>query len=200
MEYIQLSQLTTLPDRKNSLQLEVSGVEALPSTAVEEGKQWKLIWKINAPGKMKINLWRFVHDCLLPGIQLCRRNIPDSDVCIFCGKEEDVEHSFLLCPFAREVWRMVKAVHNIQLDRHDFLSPKLWLFKFLMRASNIEATVLAVGFWHLWDARKNGASPNPKKTSMRIISYTDMIMQHCSKTTSGTRCESTRPQRWTLFP
>jgi hypothetical protein len=45
---------------------------------------------------------------------------------------------------------MVKAVHNIQLDRHDFLLPKLWLFKFFMRASNIEATVLAVGFWHLW--------------------------------------------------
>jgi hypothetical protein len=84
----------------------------LPSTTADEGKQWKLIWKINAPGKMKINLWRFVHDCLPTRIQLCRQNIPASDVYIFRGKEEDVEHSFLLCPFAREVMRVYST--NVQ--------------------------------------------------------------------------------------
>jgi hypothetical protein len=32
-----------------------------------EGKDWKAIWRINAPGKMKMNLWRFAHDYLPSG-------------------------------------------------------------------------------------------------------------------------------------
>jgi hypothetical protein len=33
-------------------------------------KLWKDLWKIQAPGKMLINLWRFVHNCLPSGQQL----------------------------------------------------------------------------------------------------------------------------------
>jgi hypothetical protein len=36
---------------------------------------WKKLWSIKAPGKMKINLWRFAHDCLPSGVQLCKRHI-----------------------------------------------------------------------------------------------------------------------------
>jgi hypothetical protein len=67
----------------------------------------------NAPGKMKIHLWRFAHDFLPSGTQMQHRNIPSSDACIFCGKEERIEHSLLLCPFARHVWQLVKkTVHD----------------------------------------------------------------------------------------
>jgi hypothetical protein len=36
---------------------------------------WKKLWAIKAPGKMKINMWRFIHDCLPSGSQLNRRHI-----------------------------------------------------------------------------------------------------------------------------
>jgi hypothetical protein len=62
----------------------------MSSASVNEEKQWKTIWKINAPGKMKIHLWRFAHDCLPSGVQLRRRQIPISDSCGFCGREEDI--------------------------------------------------------------------------------------------------------------
>ena len=78
------------------------------SSAANEEKDWKLVWKINAPDKMKIHMWRFAHDCLSSGVQLVHRRIPTSDACVFCGRREDVEHAFLQCQFAREVWRCVK--------------------------------------------------------------------------------------------
>jgi hypothetical protein len=81
----------------------------LSTDHTEDSKLWKKLWSIKAPGKMKILLWRFAHDCLPSGHQLCRRQIPASDACLFCNREERVEHTLLFCPYAREVWRLVKA-------------------------------------------------------------------------------------------
>ena len=95
---------------------------------------------------------RFAHDCLPSGVQMRRRHIPMSDSCISCGREESIEHSLLLCQFAWEVWHEVKQSYTIRLDRHDFMGPKFWLFDFLAQASDVEATVLAIGCWHIWEA------------------------------------------------
>jgi hypothetical protein len=67
------------------------------SVAANEEKQWKMVWKIKAPGKMKIHLWRFAHDCLPSGVQMVRSHIPTTDGCVFCARVEDVEHAFLQC-------------------------------------------------------------------------------------------------------
>jgi ribonuclease HI len=174
------------------------------SSAANEEKQWKMVWKINAPGKMKIHMWRFAHDCLPTGVQLVHRHIPASSACVFCGRSEDVEHAFLQCQFAQEVWRVVKSSFGLQLTRRDFMSPKLWLFQFLQRATELEATVLTVGCWYIWEARNdvrnNQLCPNPKQTGLKIIAYVDMIVQHCFKVKPGNRCESNKAQKWTPPP
>jgi hypothetical protein len=54
------------------------------SSLQDENLLWKKLWAIKAPGKMKINLWRFVHDYLPSGVQLCRRHIPASMACVVC--------------------------------------------------------------------------------------------------------------------
>jgi hypothetical protein len=174
------------------------------SMAAYEEKHWKMVLKIKAPGKMKIQLWRFAHDCLPTGVQMVRRHIPTTDICVFCGRVEDVEHVFLQCQFANEVWRLVKNAFSIQLNRRDFMSPKFWLFSFLERASELEATVLAVTCWYIWearnDARNDKQTPDPKCSSLRIISYVHMIVEHCYKTSPAFRCESNRVQKWTPPP
>jgi hypothetical protein len=152
----------------------------MSSAMVNEEKEWKSLWKIKAPGKLKINLWHLAHDCLPSGAQLHRRQIPANDACVFCGRDEDVEHVFLQCTFAREVWHKVKETFSFRLVRRDFMSPKMWLFAYLSRATDLEATVLAVGCWHIWnarnDARNNQENPDPTRTSLRITAYVDMIV------------------------
>jgi hypothetical protein len=168
--------------------------------AANEEKHWKSIWKINAPGKMKIHLWRFAHDCLPSGVQLQRRQIPTSDACIFCGKVEDIEHSMLFCQFAQEVWRGVKATYCINLQRHQFLS----LFDFLAYTSDLEATTLAVGCWYIWearnDSRNNGTMLDPNRTAARIIAYIETIIQHCYKPIPGNMREASQTSRWSPPP
>ena len=125
-------------------------------------------------------------------------------MCIFCGRDEDVEHAFLQCPFAQEVWRMVKGNFSLQLARRDFMSPKHWLFDFLSRATELQATVFAVGAWHIWearnDARNNQVLPDPRRICTKILVYVDLIVQHCFKSTAGNRRVSNEPLKWTPPP
>jgi ribonuclease HI len=103
-----------------------------------------------------------------------------------------------------EVWRTVKQAFNIQLVRRDFMSTKHWLFEFLERATELEATVFAIGCWHISDARNdtrnNHSTPDPKRTSARIVAYVHMVVQHCFKAKPGTRRESNKPEKWTPPP
>ena len=125
----------------------------MTSDSVSESKFWKALWAIQAPGKMHITLWRFAHDCLSSGAQLCRRQVPASSACIHCSAEERIEHALLFCPFAREVWDEVKDSFDIHLNQRSFIKPRLWLFDFLAHCTKEAATILTVTFWHLWDAR-----------------------------------------------
>ena len=86
----------------------------------------------------------------------------------------------------------------------DFISTKHWLFAFLSRATELEATVLAVGSWHIWEARNdvrnNKGTPDPRRTSTKILVYVDLIVQHCFKASPGNRRVSNEPEKWTPPP
>jgi hypothetical protein len=61
--------------------------------------------------------------------------------------------------------QQVKQMFNISISRHDFMSPKSWVFQFLETATKLEATIFTVG--DIWearnDARKNrNTLQNPK--------------------------------------
>jgi hypothetical protein len=157
-------------------------------------KDWKAIWKIKAPEKMNIHLWRFVHDCLPSGVQLRKRQIPADDTCILCGRSESIEHAMLFCQFARVVWREIKEHVPLKLNRKYFESCKSWLFDFLCRSSDLQTTVLAVVFWHIWvarnEARNLDVKPNPSRTSVKILAYVDLIKEHLYKPNLKHMCVS----------
>jgi hypothetical protein len=109
---------------------------------------------------MKIILWRISHDCLPTGFQLCRRHIPATDTCIFCNRVERVEHTFLFCSYAEEVWEAIKDCYGIHLQRRFFLSPRQWLFDVLERCSGVQTTAITLTFWHLWKAKNDARNNN----------------------------------------
>jgi hypothetical protein len=68
----------------------------------------------------------------------------------------------------------------------------------------MEATTLAVGCWHVWDARNearnNLTERQRQKTSSRITAYLHMILQNCFKSKPITWRESSKPSKWTPPP
>jgi hypothetical protein len=63
-------------------------------------KDWKALWRIKAPGKMIIHLWRFAHNYLPSGVELSKRQVPDTGPCVFSDRSEDIVHALLSCQFA----------------------------------------------------------------------------------------------------
>lgn len=101
-------------------------------------RSWKALWKINAPGKMKINLWRAVQDCLPTGFQLRRRHIDSNDGYVFCNRDDTLEHVFLSCPFASSVWQEIKQRYDIKLKRRGIMHLRNWIFDFLEQNSSFQ--------------------------------------------------------------
>ena len=123
------------------------------SDQVCSAKEWKRLWTIKAPPKMKIVLWRFAHNCLPTGQKLRTRNIPAYDLCCHCGREETVEYAFLTCQYVMEVWKELKKRCDFKRLPKPFGSPWQWIFETLANCSDREATILVISFWHIWEAR-----------------------------------------------
>lgn len=167
------------------------------SGANVDSQFWKALWTINAPGKMLIHLWRSVHDCLPTGFQLRRRHVPATEGCIFCGHDDRIEHVFLVCPFAATVWDAIKEKFQINLCRRELCNMRQWVFDFLTRSSHIQKTVLAVTLRHIWEARNfsrnNPVTTHPRQVIHKIVSYVDMIVQHCPKDRNASGCDLPLP-------
>jgi hypothetical protein len=154
---------------------------------------------------MKINFWRFAHDCLPTGAQLYRRHIPANSGCIYCNREETAAHAFLLCVHANEVWSEIKSAYKIHLHRSFFTSTKTWLHEFLARSSKKECMILAVVFWHIWTARngeRNGELMKyPHCIAEQSKAYVDMIEQHLFSPSPSNRRETIpTSSRWSPPP
>jgi ribonuclease HI len=187
------------------LQTRSSSGSGTCSDSGEEAKSWKKLWGIAAPGKMLITLWRFAHDCLPTAAQLRRRKIPSREDCVFCNREECVEHTFLFCQYTREVWQELKKSYPVQLRRRNFPSPKEWIFDFLDRTRAVDHVLLAVTCWHLWDARngvRNGElMKHPNDLAAQIKAYVKMIEQHLLKaSTDHRRVTNLSVPRWSPPP
>lgn len=116
-------------------------------------KDWKHIWSVKAPPKMKIVLWRFAHDCLPTGQQLQMRNICSYNPCCHCSRDETLEHTFLTCQYVTEIWKELKSRCGIRKMNKKFLLPREWIFQTLSDCTEREATLLAITFWHIWEQR-----------------------------------------------
>ena len=161
---------------------------------------WKRIWSINAPPKMKIVLWRFAHDCLPTGHQLRRRNISTCDLCCHCGRHETIEHTFISCQYVAEIWRELKKRSGFKSLVKYFGSPRDWISQMLAGCTEMEATILVIAIWHIWESRnavRNGKNEvHPHCIVEKILAYVDMVLLHMFKPVPSNRCDSPRRKKW----
>jgi hypothetical protein len=161
-------------------------------------KEWKQLWAVKAPPKMKIVLWRFAHNCLPTGKNLKSMNITAQYTCCYCGREEDATHVFLTCQYASEVWKQLKAKGGLRRRFKSFRSPRQWLFDYLAASTEEEAMTMTITLWHIWEARngvrKGEGQLHPHCIVGKIQAYVDMVLLHNYKPIVSNRCDPTRPK------
>lgn len=69
---------------------------------------WKVLWKLKVPPKVKVFLWRSARNCPPTKSNLLSRGIYVGGECYFCGGGyETVWHSLVDCPFTIACWNSI---------------------------------------------------------------------------------------------
>lgn len=82
--------------------------------AQTEAPDWLAnVWHIKTSKKIKVFIWRSLHDAIPVGEQFSVRNIHVSTRCVRCNEEEYITHMLFHCPYAKQVWDLAPAATMI---------------------------------------------------------------------------------------
>eukprot|EP00253_Pinus_taeda_P006485 PITA_06485 len=84
---------------------------------------WKNVWESLALPKVNFFFWTLVHNKLLTGDNLEKRNIVGLHRCVLCSNNfETTQHLFLDCIFAKQVWGFILQDFQISVPSQNSIS------------------------------------------------------------------------------
>jgi len=123
---------------------------------------WKLIWRLEAPPKVRVFWWRVMHE-FLPARQILHgRHIERLAACEVCGADQEtIRHVLLECTMAKLFWENTKQLAGVKLPH---MHPETWARDLLLAkvCPRREAAAIICGMWALWvarDRRHHGEQP-----------------------------------------
>lgn len=66
-----------------------------------EAEQWKAIWQLNVPSRVKLFMWQAYQNILPTKMNLACKKITENAFCLIYGAEETTIHSLWACPAAK---------------------------------------------------------------------------------------------------
>lgn len=131
---------------------------------------WNKLWKIKAPHKVRIFLWKVENGVLTVKLFLKNRLHANNfnALCDWCGaKEESIPHLMRDFVLASWVWHGIAEWWCIPVNRYAFTNFSLRRLFSLVDDSILNKpwrTVVAASLWHIWIAR-NDKVFNQKSTN-----------------------------------
>ena len=112
------------------------------------------MWKVKLPLRIKTFLWLILKKSILTRDVLLDRGGDCTTNCLFCGKDESIDHLFLRCPLARYVWNVVSVAtgFSCQFDNTEHCLTS-YLDKFDKNSKKLCMVGFAAVFWGLWKTR-----------------------------------------------
>jgi hypothetical protein len=89
--------------------------------------QHRKIWKMRITLKIKIFLWFLQRGVVLTKDNLARKNWKGGQKCIGCNRNENTQHLFLDCSFAKTIWRIIFFATNLNQPRSISHMFRTWL-------------------------------------------------------------------------
>uniref|UniRef100_A0ACD5UP38 Uncharacterized protein n=1 Tax=Avena sativa TaxID=4498 RepID=A0ACD5UP38_AVESA len=128
---------------------------------------WKKIWDLRAPNKLKMFVWRLAHNSLVSRMKIMRMGVDLDTACPLCHRlNEDGGHIFLKCKMAKACWNSLGlgATRERLLPcslAHNMLE-ELW-----KRDTNVQLKALVLT-WEWWSVR------NKANSGEAVASYLDV--------------------------
>lgn len=125
---------------------------------IVRNKDWKYIWSLPCPQKIRNFILMVLIDKLQDKEKLYRKNIVDTPTCDMCN--HNIEYAFHIlfnCPVFQPVWNFVHTNWNVQFNLEPF-NPS-W-FKKVAQVDKVYCDLVWISFfphllWKIWIARNN---------------------------------------------
>jgi hypothetical protein len=122
----------------------------------------KYIWKMKVPLKIKIFMWFLYRRVILTKDNLAKRNWQGCKKCVFCDKDESIQHLFIDCPLAKVVWRIVYMTFGLSPPVNITHLFGTWLSGIAKKdVLQIRVGVCAL-IWAIWNVRNEVVFNKPK--------------------------------------
>jgi len=135
-----------------------------------EEREWKALWKVQVPSKIKIFLWRLARQSIPSRDVLHNRKMADSGNCLLCGMADSWRHSLLECNMAKCVWARQKDDITGFLGGVQEQDAREWLATVLSSLPHDDRIRVLVTLWAIWYARRKAIYEN---------SYQSPLSTHC---------------------
>lgn len=115
---------------------------------------YKGIWDIKNPLKVKNFIWLMVKNSVLTKDNLLRRGWHGSAQCLFCCRDETVDHLLFTCPLAKFAWQVVMFAYQLVMPPEsttDFLGN--WLASFPVDQHKLVLCGGPAVVWTIWEVR-----------------------------------------------
>jgi zinc-binding in reverse transcriptase len=130
----------------------------------------RIPWKVRIPSKVKIFLWLLQRNWLLTNANLRKRNWPSGETCVLCNRQlqEDTEHLFLRCPYARRIWNDILPTSEAAPTDVQQLPQLLHI---MSRRSPDHSRLIAAACWNIWKERNRRIFQTSQRPSERLLMH-----------------------------
>lgn len=155
-----------------------------PIFFIEMDGKWDMLWKIEAPPKVKNFVWRVCRNCLPTRSRLGDKGVNCRSLCCCCDNNIETScHLFFACSLSRNVWiqkGLWNYVDECLTEGECFAEVFFLICDKLSKASIIK---FVMNLWSILQARNNkvweGKEDSPQAISSRANSYWRVM--GCSK-------------------
>lgn len=140
---------------------------------------WRALWSLKVPPKVKVFLWRCCRDCLPTRVRLQRRGVPCRSLCVCCDRDmETCWHALITCPKAQECWRGVQLWHHLEAHLLDCDSFATLFFKMTQLLTSQQLQTLAMTLWSLWTSRNSQLWEGHRESTGEVLCRGVLLLQH----------------------
>lgn len=137
-----------------------------------ETELWNLLWKIEAPEKFRILLWRICSNILPVTDRLIKKGVEIENLCsVFFETVETSMHCIFDCSNAREIWQ--SSPLNLDIAHWPQMDVKEVVLLALHRTPRDMHGLFAALCWGIWEERNNKVWNNlitaPRTVSFRSV-------------------------------
>lgn len=144
--------------------------ELIDVTHLRRPGNWKDIWRLKVPPKIKHLLWRMCIECLPTRVRLQDNGVMCPTRCVSgSSNHEDLNHIFFECSFAIQVWLSARIWYEVQnASVHSNYAVEA-IFYLVQHLSTSHQQRFAALCWSIWKHRNLKVWEDSDEVSVVVV-------------------------------